>query len=155
IEEKLRMQRGVPLKADNDFEMMTSDSFIKTFDQIIGGVFIVMIAISSVAFMVGGVGVMNIMLVAVTERTKEIGLRKAVGAHSSDIMWQSRTEAIPRPGAGGAAGLIFGRLLAGGITAMLPILAMDFPIWAAAFVFPGSVPVGLVFGLWPAVKAAN
>ena len=155
IEQKLRLQRGVPLKADNDFEMMTSDSFIKTFDEIISGVFMVAILISSVGFMVGGVGVMNIMLVAVTERTKEIGLRKAVGARKCDIIWQFLTEAVTLTGLGGAAGLIFGRLLAWGITALLPDLAMDIPLWAAAFGFLGSVGVGLIFGLWPAMKAAN
>lgn len=155
MEQALRIHRGVSSMADNDFEMMTSDSFIKTFDDIIGGVFLVMIAISSVAFMVGGVGVMNIMLVAVTERTREIGIRKAVGAKKSDIIWQFLTEAVTLTGIGGGAGLFFGWLLAKAVTAIAPSLAMVIPVWAAVFGFLGSVAVGIVFGLWPAVKAAN
>jgi putative ABC transport system permease protein len=155
IEQALRIHRGVSTMANNDFEMMTSDSFIKTFDDILGGVFLVMLAISSVAFMVGGVGVMNIMLVAVTERTKEIGIRKAVGAKKSDIIWQFLTEAVTLTGIGGFAGLFFGWLLAQGVMAIAPSLAMVIPVWAAAVGFFGSVAVGVVFGLWPAVKAAN
>jgi putative ABC transport system permease protein len=155
IERALRTHRGVSSMQDNNFEMMTSDSFIKTFDEIIGGVFVVMIAISSVAFMVGGVGVMNIMLVAVTERTREIGIRKAVGAKKADIIWQFLTEAVTLTGLGGGAGLLFGWLLAKGVMAIAPSLAMVIPFWAGALGFIGSVLVGIVFGLWPAVKAAN
>jgi putative ABC transport system permease protein len=155
IEEAMRIKRGVPLYANNDFEMMTSDSFIKTFDEIIGGVFLVTLAISSVAFLVGGVGVMNIMLVAVTERTKEIGIRKAVGAKKADIVLQFLTEAVTLTGIGGAAGLIFGKLIALSVTALAPSLVMDIPVWAASVGFFGSVGVGVFFGLWPAVKAAN
>jgi putative ABC transport system permease protein len=155
IEQALRIHRGVSPMANNDFEMMTSDSFIKTFDDIIGGVFVVTMFISGIAFFVGGIGVMNIMLVAVTERTKEIGIRKAVGAKKSDIIWQFLTEAITLTGIGGFAGLFFGWLLAQGVMAIAPSLAMVIPVWAAAVGFFGSVGVGIVFGLWPAMKAAN
>jgi putative ABC transport system permease protein len=155
IEQALRIHRGVSAMADNDFEMMTSDSFIKTFDDIIGGVFVVTMFISCIAFFVGGIGVMNIMLVAVTERTKEIGIRKAVGAKKSDIIWQFLTEAVTLTGIGGSAGLLLGWLLAQGVMALAPSLAMVIPVWAAALGFFGSVAVGVVFGLWPAVKAAN
>jgi putative ABC transport system permease protein len=155
IEQVLRRRRNVPLDKDNDFEIGTPDSFISTFDDIVGAVFGVMIIISSIAFMVGGVGVMNIMLVAVTERTREIGIRKAVGARRADIIWQFLTEAVTLTGIGGLAGLFFGWLLGVVVSALVPALSMSIPLWAAAFGFFGSVAVGIVFGLWPAIKAAS
>ncbi len=155
LEQVLRRRRNVPLHAENNFEVGTPESFISTFDDIVGAVFGVMMIISSIAFIVGGVGVMNIMLVAVTERTREIGIRKAVGARRSDIVWQFLTEAVTLTGAGGLAGLLFGWLLATAVTALAPDLAMKIPAPAAAFGFFGSVAVGIVFGLWPAIKAAR
>ncbi|HVF90476.1 MAG TPA: ABC transporter permease [Blastocatellia bacterium] len=155
LEQVLRRRRNVPLLADNNFEVGTPESFISTFDDIVGAVFGVMLIISSIAFMVGGVGVMNIMLVAVTERTREIGIRKAVGARKADIVWQFLTEAVTLTGVGGVAGLLSGWLLAATVTALAPDLAMKIPAWAAAFGFFGSVAVGIIFGLWPAIKAAR
>jgi putative ABC transport system permease protein len=154
LEQVLRRRRNVPIDKDNDFEIGTPDSFISTFDDIVGAVFGVMMIISSIAFMVGGVGVMNIMLVAVTERTREIGIRKAVGARRADIVWQFLTEAVTLTGAGGIAGLLFGWLLAWGVSALVPALVMKIPLLAAILAFLGSVGVGLVFGMWPALKAA-
>lgn len=155
IERVLRRRRNVPLRAENNFEIGTPDSFISTFDDIVGAVFGVMLIISSIAFMVGGVGVMNIMLVAVTERTREIGIRKAVGARRSDIIWQFLTEAVALTGVGGIAGLLCGWLMAWTVSTLVPSLMMRIPLWAAAFGFFGSVAVGIIFGLWPAVKAAR
>lgn len=155
IQQVLRRQRNVPLRADNNFEYGTAESFITTFDDITRAVFGVMLIISSIAFMVGGVGVMNIMLVAVTERTREIGIRKAVGARRSDITWQFLAEAVALTGVGGLAGLLCGWLMATAVSAAVPDLAMKIPLWAAAFGFFGSVGVGLIFGIWPAVKAAR
>jgi putative ABC transport system permease protein len=154
VERILRIRRNVPLHAENNFEIGTPESFISTFDDIVGAVFGVMIIISSIAFMVGGVGVMNIMLVAVTERTREIGIRKAVGARRRDIIWQFLTEAVTLTGAGGLAGLLFGWLMSLTVSALVPDLTMKIPIEAAAFGFFGSVAVGIVFGMWPAIKAA-
>jgi putative ABC transport system permease protein len=128
---------------------------MSTFDDIVGAVFGVMLIISSIAFMVGGVGVMNIMLVAVTERTREIGIRKAIGARRGDIIWQFLTEAVTLTGVGGVAGLFFGWLMAITVSSLVPALNMVIPLWAAIFGFFGSVLVGIVFGLWPAVKAAR
>lgn len=154
IEQVLRRRRNVQLAKDNDFEIGTPDSFISTFDDIVGAVFGVMMIISSIAFMVGGVGVMNIMLVAVTERTREIGIRKAVGARRADIIWQFLTEAVTLTGVGGLAGLLFGWFLAWLVSTLVPALMMKIPLWAALAAFLGSVSVGLVFGMWPALKAA-
>jgi putative ABC transport system permease protein len=155
IEQVLRRRRKVPLTAANNFEVATADMFIGTFDDITSVVFKGTLVVSSIAFIVGGVGVMNIMLVAVTERTKEIGIRKAVGARRSDIILQFLTEAVALTGAGGLAGLIFGWLMGISVSAMWPGLAMKIPVWAAVFGFLGSVAVGVVFGMWPAVKAAR
>ena len=155
IEQVLRRRRNVPLSQDNNFEIGTPESFISTFDDIVRLVFVVMLIMSGVAFMVGGVGVMNIMLVAVTERTHEIGIRKAVGATRSDIILQFMTEAVTLTGLGGLAGLLIGWGFAKTVSALVPSLYMVIPLWAAAFGFFGSVTVGLVFGLWPAMKAAR
>src|SRR6185295_15125707 len=125
-----------------------------TLDDIVGAVFGVMMIISSIAFIVGGVGVMNIMLVAVTERTREIGIRKAVGARRADIVWQFLTEAVTLTGVGGIAGLLFGWFLAWLVSTLVPALLMRIPLWAAVVAFLGSVSVGLLFGMCPALKAA-
>jgi putative ABC transport system permease protein len=155
VEQVLRRRRKVPAGAENNFEIGTADSFISTFDDITRAVFLVMILLSGIAFLVGGVGVMNIMLVAVTERTREIGIRKAVGARRADIAWQFLSEAVALTGAGGVAGLIFGYFMAWAVSSLIPDLRMTIPIWAVALGFAGSVAVGIAFGLWPAVKAAR
>ena len=155
VTEVLRRRRQVKPAEANNFDIGTAQSIIQIFDQITFAVLAVMVAISSVAFLVGGVGVMNIMLVSVTERTREIGIRKALGARRKDIIWQFLTEAMALTGAGGILGIVFGLLLAFAINRLISNLPAVVPAWAIAFGFLGSMGVGLFFGIWPAAKAAR
>jgi len=148
----LRIRRQVPFNKDDDFGISTADSIIETFRSITFGVALAMIAISSVGLMVGGIGVMNIMLVSVTERTREIGIRKALGGRRRDILWQFLIEAMTLTATGGLIGLIFGWLT----TLLIRLIVPSYvPLWAPIAGFVSSVGIGLVFGLWPAWKAAR
>ncbi|HEX7175702.1 MAG TPA: ABC transporter permease [Pyrinomonadaceae bacterium] len=152
IEELLRRRRGVAFDQPNNFGMATAESIVATFRSIMAGVAIAMVVISSVGLMVGGIGVMNIMLVSVTERTREIGTRKAVGARRRDILWQFLIEAMTLTGAGGLIGLLLGW----GTTFLISLFIPSYvPLWAPAAGFFASVGIGLIFGLWPAWKAAR
>jgi putative ABC transport system permease protein len=155
ITELLRRRRKVRWNEENDFEVGTASSIIETFDQIVFGVMAVMFILSSVAFMVGGVGVMNIMLASVKERTREIGMRKAVGARRRDIAWQFLVEAMTLTGIGGLLGMLFTDLLGVVVRTYVEDLPLAIPLWARVLGFSGSVSVGLVFGIWPATKAAK
>jgi putative ABC transport system permease protein len=148
----LRVRRQVPFNKENDFGISTADSIIETFRSITFGVALAMVAISSVGLMVGGIGVMNIMLVSVTERTREIGIRKALGGRRRDILWQFLIEAMTLTATGGLVGLIFGWLTTLLIRLVVPSYV---PIWAPIAGFVSSVGIGLIFGLWPAWKAAR
>jgi putative ABC transport system permease protein len=151
----LRIQRKVPNDKPDNFSMSTAQQMIEDFHRITGTVALVMVILSSIGLLVGGIGVMNIMLVSVTERTREIGIRKAVGARKSDIIVQFLTEAVVLTGLGGVIGLIMGwsvSLLTGLIFRNLPTAV---PLWAAASGILVSVGVGLFFGIWPAGRAAN
>ena len=154
IEQVLR-RRGVRWNEDSDFEMATSDSLIKSFDDIVFAVLAVMFLLSTVGFMVGGVGVMNIMLVSVRERTREIGLRKAVGARRRDILGQFLVEATVLCTIGGIVGLVVAEGLLSLLALAMPQLSSATPWWARVFAFAGSGGVGLFFGMWPAWKAAS
>ena len=155
IAQVLRRQRKVRWNEDNNFEIGTADTLIQSFDDIVFATLAVMFLLSTVGFMVGGVGVMNIMLVSVRERTREIGLRKAVGARRRDIMGQFLVEAVVLCTIGGLAGLLVAEGLLGLVGLLLPDLASATPLWARVFAFAGSASVGLFFGLWPAWKAAT
>jgi putative ABC transport system permease protein len=151
----LRIQRKVPNDKPDSFSMSTAQQMIEDFHRITGTVALVMVILSSIGLLVGGIGVMNIMLVSVTERTREIGIRKAVGARKSDIIVQFLTEAVVLTGMGGVIGLAMGwsvSLLTGLIFRNLPTAV---PLWAAASGILVSVGVGLFFGIWPAGRAAN
>ncbi len=155
IEEVLRRRRNVKWTEESNFEIGTADSIIASFDQIVFGVLAVMFMLSTVAFMVGGVGVMNIMLVSVKERTREIGLRKALGARRRDITWQFLVEAMILTGIGGLLGVVVGEGLLMAVSALVDGLPSSTPTWARVFGFGGSASVGLIFGLWPALQAAR
>ncbi len=148
----LRRQRNVPSDKPDNFGVQTSDQIIKQFSAITSGIFILMVAISSVGLLIGGIGVMNVMLVSVTERTKEIGVRKAIGARSLDIITQFLIEAATLTGLGGLLGIVIGVGLSMLIKMILPTYI---PLWAPIVGFCVSVGLGLVFGLLPAWKAAR
>ncbi len=155
IAQVLRRTRKVRWNEDNSFEVGTADTLIESFDAIVMATLVVMFLLSMVGFMVGGVGVMNIMLVSVRERTREIGLRKALGARRRDILGQFLIEAVVLCVIGGLLGLLLAETLLWLIGMLLPDLSAATPMWARAFAFGGSAGIGLFFGLWPAWKAAS
>ena len=152
--EVLRRRRNVGHDQPDNFAVQTSQQFVDQFHQIVGATVLVMVVLSTIGLMVGGVGVMNIMLVSVTERTREIGVRKAIGARRRDIAWQFLFEAMALTGAGGLIGV----LAAGAVALLIPrftTLQAAVPLWAVAAGLSVSVGVGLIFGVWPAMKAAR
>ncbi len=151
----LRRRRRVKPSEPDNFGMATAESVITDFREIISTVGLVMVVISSIGLLVGGIGVMDIMLVSVTERTREIGVRKAVGARQRDIAWQFLLEAIVLTGSGGLIGIAVGWLLSFLIRTLVPSLPSTVPLWSVAAGFVVSTGVGLFFGLWPALKAAR
>src|SRR5207249_4987044 len=154
IDALLRIRRGVPPNKDNDFVVSTQDTFTNLWNQISSGIFTVMLAISSIALVVGGVGVMNIMLVSVTERTREIGVRKAIGATQRNILMQFLFEAMVLTAVGGVLGIATGALIAAAIRTLAPFLPAAISTFWVAVGFCVSVGTGLVFGLYPAYRAA-
>jgi putative ABC transport system permease protein len=152
--EVLRRRRNVPFNGKDSFSIQTSQQIVEQFHSIMGMVALATIVLSGIGLLIGGVGVMNIMLVSVTERTREIGIRKAIGAKSGDITWQFLLEAMTLTGAGGVIAL----LLVNGLV-LLVRLGLKWPgsvpVWAAVTGIVVSVCVGLVFGVWPAMKAAK
>ena len=149
-----RLRNDKPSDPDS-FGIATADTFIKQFRDMMGTVVLVTIIISSIGLMVGGIGVMNIMLVSVTERTREIGVRKAIGARRSDITWQFLLEAMSLTGTGGVMGILAGYSLSFLIRTLVPSLPSTVPVWSVVAGFIVSVAIGLFFGLWPAVKASR
>ena len=150
----LRKRRGVGFGKPNDFAVYTQDVIVDLYNQITGAAYLVMVVISSIGLLVGGIGVMNIMLVAVKERTREIGIRKAVGARSSDILKQFLIEAIFLTGTGGAVGILLGFGIAFLVKSATPLPA-TVSLWSVILGFFVSVSVGLFFGIFPAQKAAR
>lgn len=150
----LRARRGLRPNEPNDFAIFTSEGQLQSFQQITGGIAAAMIFIAGIALLVGGVGVMNIMLVTVTERTREIGVRKALGATRKDVAAQFLVEAVTLTGIGGGIGIAVGLGIA-----FLVRFAFDFPaaapLWSIVLGFGISTAVGLTFGMWPALKAAK
>ncbi len=152
VQDLLRVRRQVEYGKPNNFSMETAASIIEQFQAITSGVFLAMVVISSVGLMIGGIGVMNIMLVSVTERTREIGIRKALGAKQSDILLQFLVEAATLTGFGGLLGLLIGW----GLTFLIALVFPSYvPLWAPIAGFGASVMIGIIFGLFPAWKAAR
>jgi len=150
----LRKRRKVPFGKPNDFSVFTMDTILDLYNQITGAAYLVMIVISSIGLLVGGIGVMNIMLVSVKERTREIGIRKAIGAHSGDILRQFLIESIVLTGSGGLIGVLFGFLIAVIVKAATPLPA-TVSLWSVGLGLFVSISIGLSFGIFPAQKAAR
>jgi putative ABC transport system permease protein len=154
IRDVLERRRNVPYGGKDNFSIETAEQEVQEFHNIMMMVYLAMIVLSSIGLLIGGVGVMNIMLVSVTERTREIGVRKAIGAKRKDITWQFLLEAMTLTGAGGLIALVLVFILV-----LLIRWLLDWPgvvpFWAAATGIAVSVSIGLIFGVWPAVKAAK
>jgi putative ABC transport system permease protein len=151
----LRRRRHVKSSEPDNFGVSTAESIISQFHQIIATVGLVTVVISSIGLLVGGIGVMNIMLVSVTERTREIGVRKAIGARRSDITWQFLLEAMTLTGSGGIMGILAGCLVSLLIRTFVPSLPSSVPLWSVVAGFVVAVSIGLFFGMWPALKASR
>jgi len=154
VEAIMRIRHGLKLDQANDFDIITQDAVLKMYDQITGATFIGLVVISSIALMVGGIGVMAIMMISVTERTREIGVRKALGARRREILWQFLLEAVFLTSVGGVLGIILGASVGLGVhwTTGFPV---SLPWWSFALGFGFSATVGIFFGLVPAIRAAR
>ncbi len=150
----LRRRRNVPFGKPNDFAVFTQDSLVELYNQLTGAAYLVMMVISSIGLLVGGIGVMNIMLVSVKERTREIGIRKAIGARAQDILKQFLFEAVVLTGAGGLIGVLVGIGIAMVVRAATPLPAAV-SAWSVLLGLGVSIGVGLFFGIFPAQKAAR
>ena len=150
----LRGYRGLRPSQENNFSLVSQDKLLDSFNKITSGFFVVMLALSSVGLMVGGVGVVAIMMISVTERTREIGVRKALGATRREIMFQFLIEAATLTLVGGIAGMVLGGLIALGVNKLTPIPA-QVPMWSVLLAVLASTVTGICFGLYPASKASR
>jgi putative ABC transport system permease protein len=151
----LRMRRHVAFNQPDDFGIVTPDKMIESFQGITSGITLAMVFVAFVSLLIGGVGVMNIMLVSVTERTREIGVRKAVGAYRRDIVLQFLTEATTLSLLGGAIGVVVGIAVPVAIKKAFEALPAETPLWSVFVGLFVSLSVGIFFGLYPAVKASR
>jgi putative ABC transport system permease protein len=154
VTEVMRRQRGLRYNEPDDFAVFTQENLLEVYERLTQAVWLVMIVISSIGLLVGGVGVMNIMLVSVTERTREIGIRKAVGARRSSILWQFLIEAMALSGLGGILGILIG-LGIGQLISSLTVLPAGVSAFWVIMAFGFSVGVALIFGMYPAVRASR
>lgn len=154
VEAVLRIRHNLKLDSPNDFDLATQDAVLKIWDQISQATFLALVVISSIALMVGGIGVMAIMMISVTERTREIGVRKALGARRREILWQFLIEAVFLTSMGGVLGIIFGSSIGLGVH-WLSGFPVSLPWWSFAIGIGFSAGVGIFFGLFPAFKASR
>jgi len=150
----LRRLRGLRAADPNSFDLITQDQILDVFNKLTGVFFLVMLVLSSVALLVGGIGVMAIMMVSVTDRTREIGVRKALGATRREILWQFLVEAATLTLLGGMIGIVIGLVMAQGIRWLLQFQT-SVPLWSAVLACAVSILIGLVFGIAPAARAAR
>jgi putative ABC transport system permease protein len=151
----LRRRRNVPYSKPDSFGISSAQQIANEFRQITSSVALLISVISSIGLLVGGVGVMNIMLMSVTQRTREIGVRKALGARRRDVIWQFLTEAIVLTGSGGVIGVFLGGAISLLIRLVVPSLPSSIPLWSIMVAVGVSMSVGLFFGMYPAIKAAR
>jgi putative ABC transport system permease protein len=154
VEALMRIRHKLNLEQPNDFDLATQDAVLKVWDQISGATFLALVVISSIALMVGGIGVMAIMMISVTERTREIGVRKALGARRREILWQFLIEAAFLTSAGGLIGIVGGSSI-GLIVHWLSGFPVSLPWWSFAIGIGFSASIGIFFGLFPAIKASR
>jgi putative ABC transport system permease protein len=154
IEEIMRIRHGLKLQEANDFDLVTSEAFLKIWDSITAATFLALVVLSSIALMVGGIGVMSIMTISVTERTREIGVRKALGARRVEILWQFLLEAVFLTSAGGVLGIILGASV-GWLVHVLTSFPISLPWWSFAIGIGFSAGVGVFFGMVPAIRASR
>ncbi len=150
----LRASRGLKPSQENNFAILTQEKMLETFDKMTSAFFLVMLALSSVGLMVGGVGVVAIMMISVTERTREIGVRKALGATRREILFQFLVEAATLTLVGGVVGMLLGGLIALAVNKLTPIPAAV-PLWSVAVALLASIVTGVMFGMYPANKASK
>jgi putative ABC transport system permease protein len=155
VREYMRRQRKLASDKDDDFAILTTDTFLDLWKQISGGIFIVMLAVGSVALLVGGIGVMNIMLVSVTERTREIGVRKAIGARRANILLQFLLEAVTLAGIGGVIGVLLGSTIVLAIRLAFSSFPASVSVSLVLLGVSVASMIGIFFGVYPAWKAAR
>ena len=150
----MRGMRGLGPREENDFAIMASAQIIEMFNQLTAVFFLVILLLASAGLLVGGVGVIGIMLISVTERTREIGVRKAVGATRRDILWQFLVEASALTASGAGVGLFLGWLMATAVARLTPLPA-EIPVWAVGAALGMAALTGMLFGLLPAYRASR
>jgi ABC-type antimicrobial peptide transport system permease subunit len=151
----LRRRRNVPYNKPDSFGISSTQEIADQFRQITSSVALLISTISSIGLLVGGVGVMNIMLMSVTQRTREIGVRRAIGARKRDVIWQFLIEAMVLTGTGGVIGVVLGGTISLLINLAVPTLPSAVPLWSILLAVTVSMSVGLIFGMYPAIKAAR
>jgi putative ABC transport system permease protein len=150
----MRIRHGLKLDEPDDFELLTQDQVLKLWDQVSQATFLGLIVISSIALMVGGIGVMAIMSISVTERTREIGVRKALGARRAEILFQFLMEAAALTSVGGVLGIVLGSSI-GLLIHLISGFPVSLPWWSFAIGLGFSASVGIFFGMYPALKASR